>query len=170
MPAMKKWMLLLALLPSFAFAQECKIRKEIDQFSQLPKLTSGMVKFDTDVPFQLSTDATKTDITLLFLVKNSGDSKCFDDESTLVLTFEGNKSKQTLRNNGPMNCDGYFHLNYRNSATSTQMKRLTTQKITSMTFISGKTQTIINLNEQQRAQLQTMMSCISTQAPTLLTQ
>lgn len=167
---MKKWILLLAFLPLFAFAQECKIRKEIDQFSQLPKLTSGMVKFDTSVPFQLSTDATKTDITFLFLIQGGADGKCFDDESTLVLTFEGNKSKQTLRNTGPMNCNGYFHLNYRNSATSTQMKRLTTQKITSMTFINGKTQTIINLNELQRAQLQTMMSCISIQAPTLLGQ
>jgi len=165
---MKKWMLFFLLLPTFAFAQECKIRKEVDQFSQLPKLTSGMVRFNTDVPFQLSTDATKTDVTLIFLLKNAGDAKCFDDESTLLLQFEGKGMKLTLRNAGPMNCDGYFHLNYRNSATSTQMKRLTNQKIATMTFISGKTQTVVNLNEEQRTLLQTMISCIAVQAPTLL--
>ena len=167
---MKKCLLLLFLLPSIAFAQECKIRKEIDQFSQLPRLTSGMVRFAADVPFQLSTDATKSEITFIFLLKNGSDAKCFDDESTLVLTFEGTKTKYTLRNAGPMNCDGYFHLVYRNTATNTQMKRLTSQKITSMTFISGKVQTVITLNDEQQAQFQMMAQCIATEAPTLLGQ
>jgi hypothetical protein len=164
---MKKLILLLFLAPLFVAAQDCKLRKEIDQFSQLPKLTSGFAKFDADVPFQLSVDATKTDITFFFLLKN-GSSSCFDDQSTLVLTFEGNR-KVTLRNAGTMNCEGYFQLTYRNTATtSAAVKRLTTQKINVLTFTSGKTVTTINLTVEQKDKFQKMATCIANEAPSLL--
>jgi hypothetical protein len=121
------------------------------------------------VPFQFNVDANKTDITLFFLLKNAGEVKCFDDESTLLLTFEGNR-KLTLRNAGTMNCDGYFQLNYRNTATqSAALKRLTQQGINTLSFISGKVTTTINLTVEQKEALKQMINCISTEAPTLLT-
>jgi len=167
---MKRLIVLLLILPAIAPAQDCKLKKEIDKFSQLPKLTSGFVKFDADVPFQMSVDATKTDITFFFLIKNGGDAKCFDDQSTLQLTFEGNR-KLTLRNAGTMNCDGYFQLNYRNTSTpSSALNRLTTQKINSLSFINGKVITTINLTVEQKEVLQKMAACIQKEAPVLLSQ
>jgi hypothetical protein len=119
----------------------------------------------------MAVDATKTDITFFLLLKDATDPKCFDDQSTLVLTFEGNRSKVTLRNAGPMNCDGYFHLNYRNTATtSSALKRLTTQKIATMSFINGKITTTVTLNENHKQQFMNMAACIAKEAPSLLSQ
>jgi len=167
---MKKWIALVLFMPLFANSQECNLKKEIDKFSQQPKLTSGFVKFNADVPFQLSVDANKTDITFFFLIKRGGSAKCFDDQSTLLLTFEG-KRKLTLRNAGAMNCDGYFNLGYRNTATpSSAMNRLVTQKINTLAFINGKDTTTINLTVEQKDAFQKMAACIQKEAPSMLGQ
>ena len=167
---MKRFIFLLLIIPAVAFSQECKLKKEIDQFSQKPKLTSGFVKFDADVPFQLSVDANKTDIGFFFLIKNGSDAKCFDDESTLVLSFEGNR-KLTLKNAGTMNCDGYFQLVYRNTATpSSALNRLTTQKINTLSFVNGKVVTNINLTIEQKEVFQKMAACIQKEAPSMISQ
>jgi TATA-box binding protein (TBP) (component of TFIID and TFIIIB) len=68
-----------------------------------------------------------------------------------------------------MNCEGYFQLNYRNTATaSSALKRLTTQKINVLTFTSGKTVTTINLTVEQKEKFQKMATCIANEAPSLL--
>jgi len=167
---MKSLFLLVLFAPLFSLSQDCILKKEKDQFSQLPKLTSGFIKFDADVPFQLSVDATKPEIIFFFVLKNSGDAKCFDDASTIVMNYENNRSKATLRNTSTMNCEGYFHLAFRNSATThSTLNRMVTQKLSSISFINGKIITVVNLDEKQRAALQNMAACIAREAKTLLT-
>jgi len=168
---MRSLFLVLLFIPVFCFSQDCDLKKEKDQFSQLPKLSTGFIKFDADVPFELSVDATKPEIVFFFVLKNGGDPKCFDDASTVVFTFDNSRSKATLRNASTMNCEGYFHLNFRNSPTTqTALNRLATQQVSTINFINGKISTLINLDENQKLVLQKMAACIAKEGKTLLTQ
>lgn len=150
-------------------AQDCAIKKEIDQFSQEPKVTTGFVSFKTLKRFELSLDGTKKEIDFFFNLTGA-QSQCFNDQSTVELTFEGGKTKSNLKNTGSMNCEGLFHFTFKNQAvTPSALNRLATKKIINMKFKgNGNSEVNISLNEQQQEQLMQMINCIINESKTLL--
>lgn len=165
---MKQIFFLFLFLPFFGLAQDCQVKKEKDQFSQEPKLTTGFISFKTLKRFQLSLDATKKEIDFFFAL--SGDNQCFDDQSTAVVTFEGGRMKSTFKNTGSMNCDGLFHFTFKNIAvTPSILQRMATKKILNIKLVgSNKTEVDLVFNEQQQEQLMQAINCIINEAKTLL--
>lgn len=166
---MKQLFLLLLILPFFSKAQECHLKKETDRFSQLPKYTTGLINFKGgESPFQLTIDATATDIDFLFSITSTG-NLCFDDASTAVISFDSARVKLTIHNSGTMNCNGFFHFNFRNTQpVPGNLQRLSTFKIASIKFTNDKKVTEVTLDGNEKAQLQQLIKCIIEQAPTLI--
>lgn len=165
-----KFVLALALLlPLAAFSQDCQLRKEIDQFSQKPKLTTGFIKLGGG-QVSLSIDATATDIDFLFTFNNKENPRCFDDLSTASFSFDSTRSKGNFRNSGAMNCEGIFHMSFRNTATiPSNLNRLATTKTASIKFTgTGKNVIDITLTAQEKEQLVKWISCIAAEAKTLI--
>lgn len=94
---MKKLLLLLLALPTFSFAQDsCQLKKETDPFTHEAKISTGFVSFVSGgVKFNVSIDATPSQIDFFFWF--TGDSKCFDDESTVQLIYEGERLKANFK-------------------------------------------------------------------------
>ena len=163
---------LLLVFPLFARCQDCSLKKETDKFSQQPHLTSGLVPFKAmKNPFDLSVEVTPTDIDILFSLNGYGDSKCFDDASTLTVQFDSTRTKLFLRNSGSMNCDGNFHLSFRNTATPNyNLQRLSNFKINTLRFTNDKIVSEVLLTPEQKQLFQRIIACIISQAPTLIKQ
>ena len=164
--------LLLALLLTFPFvgrAQECHLKKEVDKFTQQPKWTTGLLNFKQGKnPFSLIIDATASDIDFLFSLSSSGSSLCFNDASTAVVSFDSTRVKLTLHNGGTMNCDGYFHFNFRNTEpVPGNLQRLSAFKVNTIKFTNEKTVTEVSLDADQKKLLQDAIRCIIQEAPTL---
>ncbi|WP_132054671.1 hypothetical protein [Pseudocnuella soli] len=166
---MKQLFILLMFLPMVGSAQDCPVKKEKDQFSQEPKVTTGFVSFKTTKRFQLSLDGTKKEIDFFFTFPNA-DGQCFDDQSNVVVTFEGGKLKSTFKNTGSMNCEGLFHFTHKNqTVTPSILQRLATKKIVSMKFVgANKTEFEIALNDQQQEQMMQLVNCVVNESKTLL--
>jgi hypothetical protein len=163
---MKYLLTILAILPFFAFAQDCNIKKTKDQFSQEPKLTTGFVPFSSTA---LSIDADAKEIDFLFSIINKSEEKCFDDASTISFVMEG-KQKANFRNTGTMNCEGLFHVTFKNLATSPgPLQRLATKKITAITLTgNNKSITTVTLGAQQQQELMEMIACMVKESKTLI--
>lgn len=167
---MKTFLFAILFLPLLSKAQDsCQLKKETDQFTHQVKLSTGFVPFDVSgLPVSISIDATKTEVDFFIWIRN--DSKCFDDQSTVQVNFEGDRLKANFKNTGSMNCEGAFHFTFKNSATTpTQLKRLTEKKIMSLKLTgNGKTVTDIAFSEEQRQRFLNMAICVTTQAKSLL--
>lgn len=163
---MKYSLSLFLLLPFFALAQNCSIKKSKDQFSQAPKLSTGFIELNTG---SLSIDADSKEIDFFFAMKNLSESKCFDDASTVSVQFDSTRSKLNFRNTGTMNCEGLFHFTFKNAAVPpSALQRLATKKISSFTLTGTKdVKTVIMLTEAQKQQLMEMITCLLTEAKTL---
>lgn len=166
---MKKILTTLLLVPFLSFAQDdCNLKKTKDQFSQEPKLSTGFVPFSAT---SLSIDADAKEIDFLFSLTNSSQEKCFDDASTIVFVFEG-KQKASFRNTGTMNCQGLFHVTFKNAtATPGPLQRLATKKVTAISLTgNNKMVTTISLGPQQQQQLMDMIACVVKEGKTLIKQ
>ena len=163
---MKYLLTLLLTLPFFAFAQDCNLKKTKDQFSQEPKLTTGFVPFSNA---KLSIDADSKEIDFLFSVSSASESKCFDDASTITFVYDG-KLKANFKNTGTMNCEGLFHITFKNLPTSpSPLQRLATKKITAISFTSNdKSVTTISLGVTQQQELMEMINCQVTEAKKII--
>ena len=163
---MKYLFIAVLLLPLFSFGQSCQLKKETNSFTHETRLTTGFMPFNTTL---LSVDANSTEIDFFFSVNSAGDAKCFDENSTAVITFENNRTKLTLRNSGSMNCEGLFHFSFRNgTATASQLQRLGAQKVSTITFNgNNKSITVITLSEDQKQLFMDLANCIAKEAPTL---
>jgi hypothetical protein len=163
---MKYLLTILAVLPFFAFAQDCNIKKTKDQFSQEPKLTTGFVPFSSTT---LSIDADAKEIDFLFSIINKSEEKCFDDASTISFVMEG-KQKANFRNTGTMNCEGLFHVTFKNLTTTPgPLQRLATKKITAITLTgNNKSITTITLGVQQQKELMDMIACMVKESKSLI--
>jgi hypothetical protein len=164
---MKKIITVLLLFPLFTHAQDCRLKKGTDDLTSRPTLSTGFIPFDD---FSLSMDANGKEIDFFFQVKVG--SKCFDENSVLMVTFEGKNQKQQYKNSGGMNCDGIIHVIFKNlTYTNTQLTKLATKKSVSIAFtdLNGKTTTVAISPEQQKL-LTDNASCISVQAKTLIGQ
>jgi len=84
--------------------------------------------------------------------------------------YEGGKLKQQFKNYGSMNCDGIFHLIFKNSAyTNSQLQRMTAKKIVSIQFTSGTQKPfIISLLPDQQLSMQNTIACVIKEAKTVL--
>ena len=154
---------LLLIAPLFVLAQDCKLKKEIDPFSQQPRLSTGFFGIGSD---RLSMTADSKEIDFFFVV---GGNKCFDDQTTVTIHFDGDRLRSNFRASGTMNCEGLYHFTVRNTATPNYaLQRLATKKVASIKFVNGKTTTDIVLNEEQKQLLLEKATCMMEQAKTLI--
>ena len=168
---MKRFFLVVLLLPVFAMAQDCKIKKEVDQFSQQPKFTTGFLPLNEGMNrVLLSIDANNKEIDFFFAFNKGVAGKCFDDASTATVLYEGTRVKGNFRNTGSMNCDGLFHFTFKNTPTTqSALQRLATTKVASIQLTGTDKKVIeIVLKEEEKLMLMQMISCISKEAKTLL--
>ena len=163
---MKSFISILFLIPLFSFAQDCKLKKIKDQFSQEPKLSTGFVPFSATT---LSIDADSKEIDFLFSITNKSDEKCFDDASTISFVFEG-KQKSNFRNTGTMNCEGLFHVTFKNLRTTPgNLQRFIAKKITAISLTgNNKSVTTITLGPQQQQELMNMITCVVNESKVLI--
>jgi hypothetical protein len=148
----------------FAFGQdECKLVKETDPYTKEAKLSSGFISLQGGT---VTIDADNKEIDFFFVIND----KCFDNFSTVFIFFEGNKVRTTYSNAGSMNCTGYFHFKYRNSAvTPSVMKKMATQKVTQLIFKgTDKKETIISLLPDQQEVFMKAVACMADEAPKMI--
>lgn len=161
---------LMLMLPAFSFAQDsCQLKKTTDPFTHETKISTGFVPFiASGVQLSISIDASSTDID--FFLWFTKDQKCFDDQSTIQLIFEGERLKLNLRNSGSMNCDGAFHFTFKNSnPTAYQLQRLVDKKISSLHIVgANKTVTDVRFSPEQGQKFSQMIACIVRDSKTLL--
>jgi hypothetical protein len=160
----------LFVLPFFTSAQDsCHLKKETDAFTHQTKVSTGFIPFTANgVQLSVSIDATATDIDF-FLWFTAG-QKCFDDESTIQINFEGDRIKQNYKNSGSMNCEGAFHFTFKNTPnTPSNLQRLIDKKINTF-HITGTAKAItdISFSAEQKQQLQRMIACVVNESKSFL--
>ena len=154
---MKYIVLIAFFISSVVSAQECKLKKETDPFTKETKLSTGFIFLKGG---SVTVDADSKEIDILFSIE--GIDKCFDNNSTAVIFFEGSKVKTTFRNGGTMNCEGLFHFIFKNSvSTNSQLKKITTQKITQIIFTgNGKKESFVNVAPAEQQKLIDLVTCL----------
>lgn len=160
----------LFLLPLGALAQHCAIKKEIDKFSQQPKVTTGLFPMSSGMDkILVSIEATATDIDYLFVLNQGGEQRCYDDQSSAQLSYDSIRLKTTIRNSGSMNCEGLFHFNFRNTPTpASNLKRLAATRVAAIRFTGNdKTVTEVILTEEDKVRLMDLTNCIIKEAEAL---
>jgi hypothetical protein len=165
---MKHLLVLFLTLPCIAFAQNCELKKEIDPFTQQPKLSTGFMKFSgTANRVSLDMVADGKEIKLLFSL---GEGSCFDDQSTAAFVFDGSKTKSTQRNASSMNCEGIFTTVFRNTTiTPSVLQKLAAKKLTSISLTDNTGKKIeISLKDDEKQWLMEKAACLVTEAKTLI--
>ena len=169
---MKKILSLLFFLPLFSEAQDtCQLKRETDPFTHQTKVSTGFVPFTVQgMKLSISVDATPTEVDFFFWIQS--ESKCFDNESSAQVNYEGDRLKASFKNSGSMNCEGAFHFSFRNTiATPGHLNNLATKRISMIKLNgTGKSVTEINLNEEQRQRLMRMASCVVRESKSLIKQ
>ena len=165
---MKGIVAVLLLSPLFVDAQDstaavCRLIRETDPYTKEVRLSSGFMDLQGAT---LTIDADSKEIDFFFVV----DSKCFEDESTVFIFFEGNKAKTTYRNTGSMNCDGYFHFIFRNGAsTPTMLQKLATQRVAHFIFTGNDKKAVtVDLLPDQQKTLMDITACLIAESKTLI--
>ncbi len=160
---MKLILSLLILLPVLTNAQDCKLINDKDPYTKETRLSSGALSVQGAI---LTIDADKKEIDFFFEIKG----KCFNDASTVVIFFENTKVKTTMRNQGSVNCDGYFHFKFRNGATTpTALSKLGTQKVTQFIFKGNDDKEYtVSLTPTQQQTVQDVVTCINKESKLLL--
>ena len=162
---MKYFIAALLFFPLTAFAQDsCKLKTTRDIYTKQVKISTGFMDIGTA---KVSIEATKLDIDFLFSI---GAGICFDDESTAAAYYVGSKVKTNLKNAGTMNCDGLFHLNFKNQAnTQTFLQNFSVKLLSSIKFTDNtKKETIVEPTTDQQQQFKRAVTCIINEAKTLL--
>ena len=150
---------------AMAIGQDCKLISETDPYTKEKKLSTGFISLENA---SLTVDADKREIDVFFSL--DGAEKCFDNNSTAAIFFEGTKTKLTLRNGGTMNCDGYFHFIFKNATTqNSSLKKLMEKKITQIVFTgNNKKETTLNLSPADQETINKLTTCLVTDAMNLL--
>ena len=163
---MKSLSFIAFFIPMWISAQDCKLKKSTDPYTKEIKLST---RFMPMAGASLSIDADSKEIDFIFSMDEK--EKCFTDAATAVVIFAGtNKMKANFRNSGPMNCEGFFHIIFKNGvATPSLLQKLSTQKIASILFTgNNKTQTTITLTPEEQDKMMMMAECLIKEAKTLL--
>ena len=145
--------------------QECKLKKTNDPYTKELRLSTGLIAMKGA---GLSIEADSKEIDFFFTM--DGSEKCFNDMSTATIVYEGTKMKGSFRNGGSVNCDGFFHIIFRNQAgTNTLMQRLITQKIISILFTgTNKSLITITLSPEEQQKIMNLGDCLVKEAKTLI--
>ena len=167
---MKYISLIVLLLPLFMSAQDpvatgCKLIKETDPYTKETKLSSGFISLQMGA--SLNIDADSKEVDFFFTIPD----ECYTDASTVFIFFEGTKVKATYRNTGSMNCEGYFHFNFRNLAgTPGGLQKLATQRVTSFVFNGNdkKKPTTISLLPDQQKTFMEVTACMIAESKALI--
>jgi hypothetical protein len=167
---MKYILTLILFFPLFLSAQDttatsCKLNSEKDPFTKEVKLSTGFIPMDGG---SVTIDATKAEIDFLFSIE--GADKCFDNNSTAFIFFEGTKLKLTAHNGGTMNCEGLFHFVFRNTASlPSLLTKMTTQKVNHIVFTgNNKKESTINLSPADQQLFMTLAACLVNESKTLI--
>lgn len=161
-----KYTLIVALMfPIWLNAQDCKLKRTTDPYTKEVTLSTGFIQLD-GASLSINADSKEID----FFFSMDGKEKCFSDASMATVIYEGKKQKGSYRNNGPVNCDGIFHIIFKNQATDpTLLQRLVTQKIVSIQLTgNNKQQYNISLSEDEQQALMTKADCLLKEAKTLI--
>lgn len=168
---MKMLFLFVLSFPIISFSQDCKIKKESDPYTKEIKLSTGFKTYSGGLTRTLvSIDATKTDIEIIFSVNGGAEGKCFDNNSTATLLYEGGKLKGNFKNSSTMNCEGLFSITFRNVATTpTTLKNLATRKVLSIKLTGNAKQvTDLTLSAPEQELFQQMVTCLIDESKSLL--
>ncbi|RYZ24425.1 MAG: hypothetical protein EOO16_00655 [Chitinophagaceae bacterium] len=165
---MKKLFLLLLSAPLFAAAQDstvaCKLRTERDPYTKEIRYSTGVLRIGN---YQVTGEASAKEIDLF--INLSGTGACFNDQSQVSVTYTGTRLKNSYKNGGTMNCEGYFHLIFRNTPeTQYSLRKLIDQRIATLTFGTDKNATVITLTEEQKDLVQNAFRCLATEAKKLI--
>jgi hypothetical protein len=155
----------LLFLPLCSIAQDCKLKKNSDPYTKEIRLSTGLISLQGT---SLAIEADSKEIDFFFSM--DGKEKCFNDASTAIVVYEGVKVKATFRNGGPVNCDGFFHILFKNGvSTPPLLQRLTTQKIISIQLTgTNKTLTTVTLSTEEQEKIIALGNCLVKEAKTLL--
>jgi hypothetical protein len=162
---MKFLAVLFIALPVLSFSQDCKIKRTTDPYTKEVRLSTGLIELQST---SLAIEADSKEIDFFFSM--TGSEKCFSDESTAVVVYEGTKLKGNFKNGGAVNCDGFFHIIFRNTAgTNTLLQRLISQKIASIQFTgNNKSQITVSFTPEDQQAVMTKGDCLVKEAKTLL--
>jgi hypothetical protein len=165
---MKGIAIVFLLLPLFIDAQDstaavCNLIRDTDPYTKEVKLSSGFMSLQGAT---LTIDADSKEIDFFFVIEN----KCYEDESTVSIFFEGNKAKTTYRNTGSMNCNGYFHFIFRNGlSTPTVLQKMATQPVAHFIFTGNDKKAVtVDLLPDQQKTLMNITTCLIAESKTLL--
>ncbi len=156
----------LLFLPLFINAQDCKLNRETDPFTKETKLSTGFIHLDGA---SVTIDADSKEIIVLFSIESS--DKCFDNNSTADVFFEGIKSKSQSRSAGTMNCEGLFQFVFKNSKgnPTTLLQRILTKKITQIIFTGSSTKpTTVNVGPKEQEAIMFLGNCLVNEAKSLI--
>lgn len=165
---MKKLLPLLFSFPVFAAAQDapadCKLRTERDAYTKEVRLSTGVLRIGS---YQITGEAGAKEIDLF--INLAGTGACFNDQSSVSVTYTGSRLKNSFRNGGTMNCEGYFHLIFRNTPeTQYGLRKLIEQRIATLTFGTGNDAKVVTLTEDQKDLVQQALTCLATGAKGLI--
>lgn len=154
------------LFPLLMNAQDCKLNKETDPYTKETKLSTGFVFVDGG---SITIDADSKEIIVLFSL--DGPEKCFDDNSTAEVYFEGLKSKTQSRNLGTMNCEGLFQFVFKNTRNTptTMLQRIMTKKITHIIFNgNSKKPVTVTIGPKEQEAIMALANCLVNEAKGLI--
>lgn len=163
---MKYIILIIMLLPFAAAAQDCNLKKGTDAITSKPTLSTGFIELTLAT---LSIDVNSKEIDFFF-VSSMPAAKCLDENTEVSFMFEGGKLKSEFKNFGSMNCDGIFHVIFRNSVYgSSPLQKLGAKKILTIRLTgSGPKPIDINLKPEQQQTLMTLINCVIKESKTVL--
>ena len=165
---MKYLFLLLCSIPFLVSAQDCGLKKEIDQFSQQPKISTGFLKFGSaNGRVSLDMVADSKEIKLLF---TAGEGVCFDENSFASFSFEGTKKKTKQKNYSTMNCEGIFTIVFRNVATTPfALQKIAQKKVLSIVLTdNSEKEIVLSFKPEEQEWLSAKAGCIISEAKTLI--
>lgn len=165
------FLLALSMLATSLAAQDCKLKKTTDPYTKLTKISSGFKRFGQgSTSFLLSVDATAAEIDLFFSVPGPAESQCFDNNSPAVFTYEGGRIKYNAKNSGSVNCEGLFHVTFKNTATTPgALNNLAIKKLQSIKLTNkATTATEVTLTPEEQEKFMRLVSCVAAEAKTLL--
>ncbi|GAA4330469.1 hypothetical protein [Flaviaesturariibacter amylovorans] len=162
---MKKLLFLLLSAPLFSSAQDsCSLKSDRDPYTKEVRLSTGLIRLGDH---KFSAEANAKEIDLFFAL--GGDALCFNDQSSAVVNFSGTRLRNTYRSGGTMNCEGFFHIIFRNTPeTSYSFRRLFEQRIGVISITNGKQTVEIKLTEEQKDLMQRALSCLARDAKGLI--
>lgn len=142
-------------------AQECDLKNVKDPLNQETRLSTGFKKMGGGSDrFMMSGEVDKKELDFFFVLEGAG--LCFDEYARVQAIFEGGKQKNIFRQSGAENCQGYFHIIFKNQENQpATLKNLATKKVISLKFtMKDNKEKIVNLGPEEQDTFQRIITCI----------